>query len=124
PVEVGAEPLEVLEPEALERLDLVGEVADAVADPVRDRRREEAAVPARRTLADRVALYEDDAAIGVARLRMEGCPEAREAAAADAEVGLGMAIESRVDDRIGAPVEPERARDRRGVGGAVGSCRR
>ena len=98
PVEVGPEPVEVLEPEPLERRRSRRRSGRGRCSiPCVSDAESEAAVAAARAEPDRVGLEEDDVArSGSSRLRVERRPEPGEAAADDAEVGLGVPSSGRV----------------------------
>ena len=116
PLDVGSHRLEVRQSEPLEHGDLIREAGEAVADPVGDRRRDEATVATARSTPDPVGLDEDDAASGRPRLRVDRRPEPREATPDDAELGVRGSLEPRPGPRRRPPVEPERPRNRISVG--------
>ena len=101
-LDVGDEPVEVLVTEPLELRHLVGEAGQSILDPVRERAEREAAVSPARAEADRLGLEDDDVAAGVVGLRVQRRPEPREAAADDAEVGLGLPFERGCGSRRGS----------------------
>ena len=91
--QVGAQAGEVLQPQPLQRLQLVGEAREPVAEAVGQRGLDEAAVAAAGGAADPLGLEQEDVAAGVVGLRLQRRPEPGEAAADDAEVGLGAAAQ-------------------------------
>ena len=119
PRDVGDQALEVLEPEPLERVQLVREARRAVLEPVGQRGDREAAVAAARAEAAGLALEDDDLAIRVVRPGLQRRPEAGEAAADDAEIGVDAADQAGRGLGWGEVGEPERARLGVGVGGAL-----
>jgi hypothetical protein len=122
--QVVLEALVVLDGEPLERVELVGEAGRAVADAVGEGGDGEAAVAPAGAEAGALGLEQDDVAAGVVGLRVQRGPQAGEAAADDAEVGVRAAVERR--QRLDRPfaVEPERPRLGLRVRGAVGGGRR
>ena len=115
---------EVLQAEALERDDLVREARQPVADAVGERGDHEAAVAPARAGADALGLEHDDVARGVVGLGVQRGPQPGEAAADDAQVGLGAAVQRRARRPRREVVEPERRRRGVGVGGALLGGRR
>ena len=117
-------PGEVLHPEPLEGPHLVREAAQAVLEPVRDRRQRK---PPLRPLAPepiRSPSTSTTRRSGSPALRVQGRPEAAEAAADDAEVRLERLREDRVAADVGSAIEPERSRDRGGERVLLGRGRR
>jgi hypothetical protein len=123
-LDVGPHPGVVLLPEALERLHLLGETGEAVGDAMGEGGVDEAAVATARGAADLLRLEQDDVAPGVVGLGVQGGPEAGEAAADDAEVGLGRPGQRRGRPARRERADPERSRLGVGVAGAVGAARR
>ena len=116
PLEVAGERVEVLEPELLEAVHLIREARQSVADPVRQRRHQKAAVAAARTVAATRRFEHDDVARRVQLLCVERRPQARVTTADDAQVRLDRVAQRRVRVALRQRVEPERSRDRVGVG--------
>jgi hypothetical protein len=124
-LEVGLEAVVVLVAEALQGVELVREARGAVGDAVRDRGDREAAVTAARAEARGLGLEQDDVARRVLALGVQRRPQAGEAAADDAQLGVGVGLEYRArrSDRAVA-LEPVRPPLGLRVGGAMGLARR
>ena len=114
--DVRDEAVEVLVAQPLELRQLVGEAGEAVLEPVRERADREATVPPARAEPDCLGLEEDDVARGVVAFGVQRRPEPGEAAADDAEIGLGVAFERRLGLARRQCVEPVRAQGRIGEG--------
>ena len=102
--------IEVLEPETVERVELVGPPGEAVLAPMGEARLAESAVPPRGRPPDRLRLDEHDVRAGVALLREHGCPQTGVAAADDGEIGdvvVGEHAPRRSATVRGDVVEPE-----------------
>ena len=98
--------VEVLEPELLEQLDLVGEAFLPVGDAVGQARLHEAAVATARRRADLGGVDQHDVARRIALLGDDRRPQPRVAAADHAQVAALVAHEGRVGLRLVDVVEP------------------
>ena len=109
-LEIGDQALEVLAPEPLEHVHLVGEPGQPVGQPVRQRMGYEAAVAAAAAEADGLALEQHDVAAGIVGLGVQRGPQAGEAAADDAQVRVDGPRERGLRLARRQRVEPERPR--------------
>ena len=100
--------VEVVQPEFLEDVDLVGVAVHAVADAVRDRRLHEATVASAGGAADLALVDEHDVTRRVALLGDHGGPQPGVAAADDAQVAVFVTHQRRVRLRDLGALEPVR----------------
>ena len=107
-IEAREQSLEVLEPQAVELIDLVGEVAHAIGQAMGERGREEPAVATGRADADLAGLEDHHVEVGVVLLGLHRGPQPGEPSADDDEVGGGRAHQGRAGIRTPRLVEPER----------------
>lgn len=110
---------EVLARQPLQQRHLVGEAGQPVLQPVGQRPDAEAAVAAAGPEAHRAALEQDDVARRVVGLGVQRRPQAGEAAADDAQVGVDHALQRWLRLPRRQRVEPVRAHDGVRVRGAV-----
>ena len=111
---VARHAVDVLAAETLERRHLAGPAGEAVADPVRQRRRAEPAVASGRSAGDAVGLEQHDARTGPLLQGLQRRPQPGQAAADDEQVGVDALAQRRA--RGGGVGRREPVRSRLGVG--------
>ena len=112
--EVGLHPVEVRGAEALEHVHLAGEAREPVRHAVGERGHAEAAVAPAGPEAGGLRLQQHDVAFGLERLGAQRGPQAGEAAADDAQVGLRDLRQRRL--RVAGPQGAKPERQRLGLG--------